>query len=86
MVMGWISLLARCKPLDGEWNKDIKSKCYPREIVNGFASSNTGKYLTSSYKFQGVFSWGNDVNVLSTLAFNIFTDIAFATLPIPMIW
>ncbi|KAK0716556.1 hypothetical protein B0T21DRAFT_351996 [Apiosordaria backusii] len=59
-LFAFITFMARCQPISGQWNPDIKPKCYGKVIYRNFGLFNT--------------------------ACNIFTDLSFATLPIPLIW
>ncbi|KAK4642689.1 hypothetical protein QC761_510700 [Podospora bellae-mahoneyi] len=59
-LFAFITFMTRCQPVSGQWNPDIKPKCYGKVMYRNFGLFNT--------------------------ACNIFTDLSFATLPIPLIW
>lgn len=67
-----------CKPIAGFWNKDLKPTCVPVKIHKGFALMNTSIHvLRHSYC-----TWWL---TRSYAGCNMFTDICFATIPIPII-
>ncbi|KAL2756897.1 hypothetical protein ACRALDRAFT_1069604 [Sodiomyces alcalophilus JCM 7366] len=82
MILGWVSLLAFCKPVEAHWDKEVfkTATCYPRETANLFASLNTGEPPQMDGTPESI------RNADHPAAFNIFTDVAFATIPIPMLW
>ncbi|KAK4665161.1 uncharacterized protein QC763_510700 [Podospora pseudopauciseta] len=59
-LFAFITFMTRCQPVSGQWNPDIKPKCYGKVMYRNFGLFNT--------------------------ACNIFTDLSFATLPVPLIW
>lgn len=49
MIIGWVSLLVFCFPVEAHWDKEVMktAKCYPVETLNTFASLNTGNRTQS---------------------------------------
>lgn len=46
MIIGWVSLLAFCLPIEAHWDREVMktAKCYPIATLNMFASINTGEF------------------------------------------
>jgi hypothetical protein len=76
-IGAWLTFLLRCRPMSGAWNKTIKSECYSLSLFVAVALANSGTHC--SY---------DDVDhcVDDPPGFNIFTDVCFASLPVPIIW
>lgn len=84
--LGIMPFLLYCQPMDAYWNKSIPgAKCYSVQLFIAFALINSGMatlfYLSTTSD-----------QVLKTLtpscpaALNMFTDVLFASFPIPIIW
>lgn len=69
----------RCTPLKFHWDKSVGGYCYPMELFVTFGIVNTCKRGPISTLRE----WQTDPHIT---AFNITTDVFFATIPIPMIW
>lgn len=77
-MVSWVEWFLVCRPLAGFWDKDLGAYCLPQGTHKAFALLNT----STSTLVPDIF-----VDVLnSEPACNILTDVAFATLPIPIIW
>jgi hypothetical protein len=79
------SLIFQCLPFEASWNYALRgpplgtgtAKCYSNTVFRNLGLMNSCKYTLTP------------VDVLTAqliLAFNIITDVLFATLPIPLIW
>ncbi len=77
-LFSFITFLTFCKPIAGQWNADLHPKCYSRSLYRDFGLFNSGKFVSRDGETAGV--------TRRLPACNIFTDITFATLPIPLIW
>jgi hypothetical protein len=66
--------------MQGSFNATIEAKCYSRELFIAFSIMNTCKWdhLTTFFLFCAITD--------GSAAFNMFSDVMCATLPIPIIW
>lgn len=79
------SLIFQCLPLEAIWNYTLRppplgtgtAKCYSNTIFRNLGLMNSCKCLLTLADVQMTHS---------NLAFNIVTDVLFATIPIPLIW
>lgn len=79
--MGAMTFFLHCKPMEAHWDHTIKgAQCYPIQLFITFALINTGVSIRSRA--------GLKLSLCAdpTTAFNIFTDVLFASIPIPIIW
>jgi hypothetical protein len=76
-LFAFATFLTFCKPIAGQWNAQLRPKCYSRVLYRDFGLFNAG---------EGVILEFNNSTNSDLSACNIFTDITFATLPIPLIW
>ena len=78
-IVSWGEWAAVCKPIAGFWNKDLKPVCLPVKTHKGFALMNTSMSLffqTETRSLELTHQY---------LGCNIFTDICFASIPVPII-
>lgn len=76
--MGAMTFFLHCKPMQAHWDRRIEdAKCYPISLFVTFALVNTCRSRLPACRFP-IYS--------QTIAFNIFTDVLFATIPIPIVW
>ncbi|KAF5675192.1 integral membrane protein [Fusarium heterosporum] len=78
-IEAWCSFIFYCNPVAKQWDRSLEGTCYPVPLFITFGLVNSGRQIVIRLGLGSVFS------ELST-AFNIFTDVAFATLPIPIVW
>jgi hypothetical protein len=79
-----MSFLALCIPIQYNWDKSIKGgSCYGPDMFIRFALFNTCEFRASPGRIPLI---GKRDTELTTPAANIFTDVLFATFPIPVIW
>ena len=77
-LFSFITFLTYCKPISGQWNAELRPKCYSRSLYRDFGLFNSGES-------NSLLTWMLRLT-LCISACNIFTDITFASLPIPLIW
>ena len=87
MIESWISILAFCDPIAAQWDRKLlkTAKCWPTAVFRIFPLFNTGSFRISFMTYPSV----HQVHELThppPTGCNIFTDVCFATLPIPIIW
>ena len=82
-IMAFFTWVFRCIPLKFHWDKSGDGYCYPVDMFVTFGIVNTGKSgdISSPSLQEEV---GADHSGIA--AFNITTDVFFATIPIPIIW
>jgi len=76
-VLAWLTFFVRCKHFSGFWDPKYAHTCYPLKYVMHFGIANSGKTAIATVR---------DPLADTLVAFNIFTDVCFATLPIPIVW
>ena len=76
-IGAWLTFFLRCRVFSGFWDSRYSDTCYTLKYVMQFGLVNAGKQTLHL---------SDDAYIELYTAFNIFTDVCFATLPIPIIW
>lgn len=86
--MGAMTFFLHCKPMQASWDHSIAgSTCYSIKLFIKFGLINTGTCLfVLPLKISDEMHRVANLSRFPAKGFNVFTDILFATLPIPIIW
>ena len=77
-IVSWVEWFLVCKPLEKFWDKALEGTCLPVATHKAFALLNTSETTVSDWEMKS--------RLTPESACNIITDVAFATLPVPIIW
>ncbi|USP79006.1 hypothetical protein yc1106_06280 [Curvularia clavata] len=75
-IGAWLTFFLHCTPMSANWTR--RGVCYSQKMFVAFALTNTCNSPSPKTTLYAVRSHAT--------ALNIFTDVCFATLPIPIIW
>ena len=78
-VAGAIPNILKCYPTRGIWETNIGAVCMSSQTYITYGLVNTGKSIC-------LLSWLSYLDADQVSACNIFTDIALATVPLPIVW
>lgn len=72
-------MILRCQPVSGYWDPaSAKGNCYSIKLFIKFALINTGMSYYSLWPYKRTADLHS--------GFNIFTNVALAVLPVPIVW